>query len=202
MKKSRLFHLLPIIAFIAAAMISIAGCGNRTATPASNENEDTDSAYTQRLSTLMDYFNKRQTDSVAYYASMEMERCKAHEQWFYYYYNWAIWGRALAADAKTDEANALLKEMTADAVKRNNKIGEAMSHMTMGAVYMLCNQDDAQAEKTFRQFLDTYPEDADYSPKDWVYTMLIQLVSHIRATMSSRRCSTSRRRRWRRLATS
>ena len=178
MKKARLFHLLPIIAFIAAAMISIAGCGNRTATPASNENEDTDSAYTQRLSTLMDYFNKRQTDSVAYYASMEMERCKAHEQWFYYYYNWAIWGRALAADAKTDEANALLKEMTADAVKRNNKIGEAMSHMTMGAIYMLCNQDDAQAEKTFRLFLDTYPEDADYSPKDWVYTMLIQLVSH------------------------
>ena len=178
MKKVRQFHSLLITALIAAAMMSFEGCGNKVGNQNANENEETDSAYTQRLANIMDFLNKRQMDSVAHYTSVEMERSKAHEKWYFYYYNWSLWGRALAADGKTDDANALLKEMTADAVKRNNKIGEAMSHMTMGAIYMLCNQDDEQAEKAFRQSLATYPEDADYSPKDWVYTMLIQLVSH------------------------
>ena len=178
MKKVRQFHSLLIVALIAAAMMSFEGCGNKVGNQNANENEETDSAYTQRLANIMDFLNKRQMDSVAHYTSVEMERSKAHEKWYFYYYNWSLWGRALAADGKTDDANALLKEMTADAVKRNNKIGEAMSHMTMGAIYMLCNQDDEQAEKAFRQSLATYPEDADYSPKDWVYTMLIQLVSH------------------------
>ena len=81
-----------------------------------------------------------------------------------------------ATEGRGDEANQALKELTADALARNSRMGESMSHMAMGTIYALCNYNMELADKEYEKALSLYPPDEHYSPRNWMMGMLIQVL--------------------------
>ena len=183
MNKMKFLPMLFIVAIVMTGMVSIVGCGGSSqgsSTGKNLENADSAKAYFASVTkNIASYWNKRHFDSIYMEVPVIMEESKAHEQWYFYYYSWAFKICALAAETKADEANLELQQMMADVVKRNNKVGESLSHMAMAAIYIFCNIDLEHAADEYKQALSLYPPEESYGPKDWMYGMLTQVLAQL-----------------------
>ena len=178
MGKLKYFPLFFIMAVFMTGIVT--SCGDNTQESLAGidvENKDSVDAYFERMmDTVASYYNKRHLDSLYEAVPVLKEQCKAYEQWYIYYYSWAFMICSYATEGRADEANQALKELTADALARNSRMGESMSHMAMGTIYALCNYNLELAAKEYKQALSLYPPDEHYSPRNWMMGMLIQVL--------------------------
>ena len=183
MNKMKFLPMLFVVAIVMTGMVSIVGCGGNSKDSSADKNLDNaDSAwsyFTAKTREITNCWNKRQFDSIYMKVPAVMEESKAHEQWYYYYFSWAFKICAFAAETKADEANQELQQMMADVVKRNNQVGESLSHMCMAAIYTFCNIDLEHAADEYKQALHLYPPEESYAPKDWMYGVLTQVLAQL-----------------------
>ena len=171
--------------FLGLAIVLI-GCGRQAAPPqdgvvAATDGKPLPTDSAKALFERVDHYYKNVIhDSLALIVPEAKAWFGQHGHWKEYYTTWCLYVNDLVWGGKMELGLDEARKMHADAIRRKSDFGLMEAYTAMGIAYHYMGNDD-ESSHCYDEALRLYPEDADQSVKQNIYSYYCQVLLDIKA---------------------